>query len=134
TVLRAQLPKDSGADIRVKIEFARSAFLSIQKLQAEREVLQKQKDSIEVVYNEFVRRQKDGLESFLNTFSSEINGYYQFMNPGEPFQDLKIVPMQEEDELKGITVQFKFNGKEVSPPQKYFSESHLNCYGIAFFL
>jgi hypothetical protein len=134
TVLRAQLPKDSGADIRVKIEFARSAFLSIQKLQAEREVLQKQKDSIEVVYNEFVRRQKDGLESFLNTFSSEINGYYQFMNPGEPFQDLKIVPMQEEDELKGITVQFKFNGREVSPPQKYFSESHLNCYGIAFFL
>lgn len=132
--LRSQLPKDSNADTRVKIEFARSAFLNFQKLLAEREVLQKQKDSIEVVYNEFVRKQKEGLESFLNTFSSEINEYYQFMNRGEVFEDLKIVPIQEEDELKGITVQFKFNGTEVSPPQKYFSESHLNCYGIAFFL
>mgnify|MGYP001222920315 CR=1 FL=1 len=132
--LKSQLPKDSNADIRVKIEFAKSAFLSIQKLLAEREVLQKQKDSVEVVYNEFVRKQKEGIESFLNTFSSEINEYYQFMNPGEAFEDLKIVPMQEEDELKGITVQFKFNGTKVSPPQKYFSESHLNCYGIAFFL
>jgi len=134
TLLRNQLPKDSNADIRVKIEFARSAFINIQKLLAEREVLRKQKDSIEVVYNEFVRKQKEGLESFLNTFSCEINEYYQFMNPDESFEDLKIVPMQEEDELKGITVQFKFNGREVSPPQKYFSESHLNCYGIAFFL
>jgi DNA repair exonuclease SbcCD ATPase subunit len=132
--LKSQLPKDSNADIRVKIEFAKAAFLSIQKLLAEREVLQKQKDSVEVVYNEFVRKQKEGIESFLNTFSSEINEYYQFMNPGEAFEDLKIVPMQEEDELKGITVQFKFNGTKVSPPQKYFSESHLNCYGIAFFL
>lgn len=132
--LKNQLPKDSNADTRVKIEFARSAFLNIQKLLTEREVLQKQKDSIEVVYNEFVRKQKEGLESFLNTFSSEINEYYQFMNPDEAFEDLKIVPMQEEDELKGITVQFKFNGTKVSPPQKYFSESHLNCYGIAFFL
>ncbi len=132
--LKSQLPKDSNADIRVKIEFARASFLNIQKLLAEREVLQKQKDSIEIVYNEFVRKQKEGLESFLNTFSSEINEYYQFMNPDEAFEDLKIVPMQEEDELRGITVQFKFNGTEVSPPQKYFSESHLNCYGIAFFL
>lgn len=133
-LLRSQLPKDSNSDLRVKIEFARSAFLNIQKLLAEREVLQKQKDSIEIVYTEFVKKQKEGLESFLNTFSSEINEYYQFMNPDEAFEDLKIIPMQEEDELKGITVQFKFNGTEVSPPQKYFSESHLNCYGIAFFL
>lgn len=133
-LLKSQLPKDSNADTRVKIEFAKSAFQNIQKLLSEREVLQKQKDSIEVIFVEFVRKQKEGLESFLNTFSSEINEYYQFMNPGEAFEDLKIVPMQEEDELKGITIQFKFNGIPTSPPQKYFSESHLNCYGIAFFL
>lgn len=133
-ILKKQLPKDSSADVRVKIEFARSAFLSIQKLNSEREVLQRQKDSIEIVYSEFVKKQKEGLETFLSTFSSEINEYYQFMNPGEEFEDLKIIPIQEDDELKGITVQFKFNGTEVSPPQKFFSESHLNCYGIAFFL
>ena len=134
SLLRSQMPKDTNADVRVKIEFARSAFQNIQKLLAEREALQKQKDSIEVVYTEFVKKQKEGLESFLNTFSNEINEYYQFMNHGEAFEDLKIIPIEDEDELKGITVQFKFNGIEVSPPQKYFSESHLNCYGIAFFL
>jgi hypothetical protein len=133
-VLQSQLPKDSNSDIRVKIEFARAAFINIQKFLAEKDVLQKQKDSIEIIYNEFVRKQKEGLESFLNAFSTEINEYYQFMNQGEAFEDLKIIPMEDEDELKGITIQFKFNGIEVSPPQKYFSESHLNCYGIAFFL
>src|SRR5690606_817172 len=101
TILKKQLPKDSSADVRVKIEFARSAFQSIQKLNSEREVLQKQKDSIEIVYSEFVKKQKEGLETFLSTFSSEINEYYQFMNPGEEFEDLKIIPIQEDDELKG---------------------------------
>jgi hypothetical protein len=42
--------------------------------------------------------------------------------------------MGDEDELNGITISYNYNGKLVSPPQKYFSESHLNCFGISFFL
>ena len=84
--------------------------------------------------NEFIKVQKEGLENFIDSFSSKINEYYQYMNPDEPFQEIKIVTMGEEDELKGITIEYKYNGAWVSPPQKYFSESHLNCFGISFFL
>ena len=132
--LNKKIPKDSNSDVRVKIEFAKTAFVGIQKLQADKKILEDQKTSLELIYNEFVKRQKEGLESFLQSFSSVINEYYQFMNPGEAFEDLKIIPIEEEDELKGITIQFKFAGQLITPPQKFFSESHINCYGISFFL
>jgi hypothetical protein len=89
---------------------------------------------MEVIYNEFVKKQKEGLENFITTFSGTINEYYQFMNPGEQFQELKIVTIGDEDELNGITIEYQYNGNWVSPPQKYFSESHLNCFGLSFFL
>ena len=132
--IKETLKKDNSSDTRVKVEFARNAFNQIKELQAKLQKLNSQKDNIEIIYNAFARRQKDGLESFLNNFSSVINEYYQFMNFDEVFKDLKIIPIEDEEELKGITIQFKFNDKEVTPLQKYFSESHLNCYGLAFFL
>jgi len=124
----------ASSEILVKIEFSKTAFLTLVNLRKEKQLLDSQKDSIIVIYNEFVKKQKEGLESFLQSLSSEINEFYQFMNPGESFQDIEIIPIEDEDELKGITVQYKFYGEVVSPPQKYFSESHVNCYGLAFFL
>lgn len=132
--IKETLKKDNSSDIRVKVEFAKNSFNQIKQLQAKLQKLNQQKDSIEIIYNAFAKKQKEGLESFLNNFSSKINEYYQFMNVDEAFDDLKIIPIEDDDELKGITIQFKFNGKEVTPLQKYFSESHLNCYGLAFFL
>ena len=41
---------------------------------------------------------KEGLENFISTFSGKINEYYQYMNPGEPFQDIAIETIGEEDE------------------------------------
>jgi len=132
--IKETLKKDNSSDIRVKVEFARNAYNQIKELQARLQKLNNQKDNIEIIYNEFAKRQKEGLESFLNNFSSIINEYYQFMNFDEAFKDLKIIPIEDDEELKGITIQFKFNDQEVTPLQKYFSESHLNCYGLAFFL
>jgi len=130
------LKKDNVSDIRVKIEFAKNSFNQILQLNTKLKKLNTQKDSIEIIYNAFTKKQKEGLESFLSKFSSQINEYYQFMNTDEAFKDIKIVPIEdeEEEELKGITIQFSFNGQEVRPLQKYLSESHLNCYGLAFFL
>ena len=124
----------SSSEILVKIEFSKTAFTTLLNLRKEKQLLDSQKDSIIIIYNEFVKKQKEGLESFLQSLSSVINEFYQFMNPGESFQDIEIIPIEDEDELKGITVQYKFYGEVVSPPQKYFSESHVNCYGLAFFL
>jgi hypothetical protein len=96
--------------------------------------LEKQRKTLEIIYNEFVKKQKEGLGNFITTFSGTINEYYQYMNPDEPFQEIKIVTIGDDDELNGITIEYKYNGNWVSPPQKYFSESHLNCFGLSFFL
>lgn len=128
------IKKDNITEIYANISASKDAFLKVKTLEKERTKLKKQSNSLSIIYNEFVKVQKEGLENFINSFSTKINEYYQYMNPDEPFQEIKIVTMGEDDELNGITIEYKYNGDWVSPPQKYFSESHLNCFGISFFL
>ena len=56
------------------------------------------------------------------------------MNPDEGVDDIKLIPLIKNDELTGLSIQFEFFSNSISPPQKYLSESHLNCLGLAFFL
>lgn len=132
--LKETIEKDNITEIYANISASKDAFLKIKTLEKERKILEKQSSSLSIIYNEFIKAQKEGLENFIDSFSSKINEYYQYMNPDEPFQEIKIVTMGEEDELNGITIEYKYKGTWVSPPQKYFSESHLNCFGISFFL
>lgn len=132
--IQTALKKDNNAVTYSNISSAKDAFLRIKKFEKEKKVLEDQRTSMALIYNEFVKKQKEGLENFITTFSGSINEYYQSMNPCEQFQELKIVTIGEEDELNGITIEYKYNGNWVSPPQKYFSESHLNCFGLSFFL
>lgn len=134
TEIKANLENDNTTVLYSDITSARDAFLLIKNFEQEKKVLERQRGSLEIIYNEFVKKQKEELENFITTFSGTINEFYQFMNPTEQFQELKIVTIGEEDELNGITIEYKYEGEWVSPPQKYFSESHLNCFGIAFFL
>lgn len=133
-VIKKALEKDNTTTIYSNISAAKDAFIRIKKFEAERIKLESQKKSLELIFNEFVKKQKEALDNFISTFSSTINEYYQFMNPGEQFDDIRIATMGEEDELIGIKIEYKYRNEWVSPPQKYFSESHLNCFGIAFFL
>src|ERR1035437_1276886 len=128
------MKSDGSTILYSNISASKDAFLKIKKFEDDKSVLEVQKKSLELIKNEFVKRQKEGLENFIENLSDKINDYYQFMNPGELFQEIKIVTIGEEDELDGITIEYKFDDKLVSPPQKYFSESHLNCFGIAYFL
>lgn len=132
--LKATIAKDNTTTIYSKTSFAKDSFLKIKKFESEKAILDKQKASFEIIYNEFVKRQKQALEDFINTFSVKINEFYQFMNPDEQFDDIRIVTKGDDDKLLGLTIEYKFNGSWVSPPQKYFSESHLNCFGLSFFL
>lgn len=128
------LKNDTTTVLYSNILASKEAFLNIQKLDKQKVVLENQRKTLELIYNEFVKKQKEALEDFINSFSERINEFYQYMNPGEPFQEIKIVTIGEDDELNGITIEYKYNGNWVSPPQKYFSESHLNCFGLSFFL
>lgn len=132
--IQEDLKKVNKTELFSNISASKDAFFKIKQIDQNKEILEKQKKSLELIYNAFVKAQKDGLENFISTFSARINEFYQFMNPGEPFQEIKIITIGEEDELNGITIEYLYNGSWVSPPQKYFSESHLNCFGISFFL
>lgn len=57
-----------------------------------------------------------------------------YMNPDESVENIALIPVESEDEIRGLRIQYEFFNKSVSPPHKYLSESHLNCLGISFFL
>lgn len=132
--IKTAIASDNTTVLYSNISAAKDAFQKIKKFETDREKLDAQKNTLEIIYNEFVKKQKEGLQNFIDTFSSTINEFYQYMNPGELFEEIRIVTIGEEDELNGITIEYKYKGEWVSPPQKYFSESHLNCFGISFFL
>ncbi|SOD12228.1 hypothetical protein [Pedobacter xixiisoli] len=132
--IKKAMATDNTTILFANISASKDAFQKIKKFEAERDKLEAQKKSLGIIYDGFVKKQKDGLQDFIDNFSDTINEFYQYMNPGELFEEIRIVTMGEEDELNGITIEFKYKGNWVSPPQKYFSESHLNCFGISFFL
>jgi recombinational DNA repair ATPase RecF len=132
--LKASKKDDKRFEVQSKLLLSREAYLDIQRLKKEKGSVERQQKSFELIYSEFLKKQKQALESFLSRFSNDINDFYQFMNPDEKVEDIKLISLEKEDELQGLTLEFKFFENSESPPQKYLSESHLNCLGIAFFL
>lgn len=126
--------KNNSTILYNEISSSKEAFLNIRLIEKQKSILENQQNSLKIIYDEFIKKQKEGLQNFITTFSGRINEFYQFMNPNEPFQEIKIVTIGEDDELNGLTIEYKYEGNWVSPPQKYFSESHLNCFGLSFFL
>lgn len=125
---------ETPAVLYSNITASRDAFLSIKKFEAQKVILENQQKSFQLIYDEYEKQQKQGLDNFINSFSVKINEYYQFMNPDEPFQDIEIITKGEDDELDGLTIKYKYNDKWEVNPLKHFSESHLNCLGLSFFL
>jgi len=126
--------RDPRFDIHSKIEISRNSYLEIRRLSGERKLMEGQQHALELILKEFVKKQKEGLESFLTFISNDVNEIYQFLHPGEKVESIKLSLMEDKDELVGITIEFIFFNNAVTPPQKYLSESHLNCLGIALFL
>lgn len=117
-----------------KIFSAKQFYDEIKSMKKVSEVLTKQQQSMELIYNEFVKKQREGLCAFLESISRDMNDLYLFMNTSENVNEIELIPLDEDEEFVGITLQFKFHGKPESPPHKYLSESHLNCLGICLFL
>lgn len=134
-VIRKAREKDPKWDAYGKINIADHAYAQIRRLKKEKAAYEKQRDTMETVYRRFLKKQKEVIETFLDTYSDRIDEIYQFLNPGEKVENIKLVPIEKDDELSGITIQFDFlESKGVTPPHKFLSESHINCLGIAFFL
>ncbi|HEX9667812.1 MAG TPA: AAA family ATPase [Thermodesulfobacteriota bacterium] len=125
---------DLKFSINSKLITVRQAYKEIKSLKKEFDLHKQQVQSMELIYNEFVKKQREGLLSFLNAISKDINELYLYMNPSEDVDEIEIIPLDKDDDFVGITIQHKFHGEIVSPPDKYLSESHLNCLGICLFL
>lgn len=122
--------------IAVKLSRAIDAYINHRRLEKEQEVLTNRQITFDALYSDFIKRQEEALEGFLKMFSSEINKYYNLMNPGEKVDDIKLIPIKDKtgEELEGITIDFKFFNRRKTPPSALLSESHINCLGISFFL
>lgn len=125
---------DEKFDIHSKIVLSKNAYLDIKRLKKSKELIEKQQYTLEKINTAFIKKIEEGFTAFLNHLSKDINDLYVFMNPGEDIADIKLITLQKNDEFSGITIQFKFYENQVTPPNKYLSESHLNCLGIAFYL
>lgn len=126
--------EDKRFDIQSKIMLSKNAYLEINKLKKSKEILENQQYTLEKINSIFTERMESGFKSFLSHLSKDINDLYTFMNPGEHINNIQLIPLEKNDEFVGITIQYEFYKNDVTPPNKYLSESHLNCLGLAFFL
>jgi energy-coupling factor transporter ATP-binding protein EcfA2 len=133
-LLKESKKDDDKFDLHSKIVLSKNAYLDIKKLKKSKKLIENQQYTLEKIYSAFIKKMESGFESFLTHLSKDINDLYIFMNPGEHIEDISLVSLQKNDEFSGITIQFKFYDNEITPPNKYLSESHLNCLGIAFYL
>jgi len=128
------MKKDIRFETHSKIALSLKSYKDIKELEWEKKSFEKQLNTMRIIHSEFVNKQKEGLLNFLNIMSKDVNDIYQFMHPGEKVEDIKLSIIEKEGQLIGVTIEHKFFDKNVSPPNKYLSESHLNCLGIALFL
>jgi DNA repair exonuclease SbcCD ATPase subunit len=127
--------KNPRLQIHTKLSLAIQAYSQYIRIVKEEAVLRRQQRTFEALFADFIKRQELALNAFLELFSSEINEYYSLMNPNEKVENIKLVPLKDNnDDLVGITIEYDFYDETKSPPIAYLSESHINCLGLAFYL
>ena len=87
------------------------------------------------LYQSFSDYQKQEMELFLSTVSLEMNNFFKFMYPSDNVKDidLQLISNDEED-ITGISYNLNFRETQLNTPQKFLSESYLNCLGLSLFL
>lgn len=120
--------------VNEKLALAKKAYDDLVLMKRELAILRAQLASMEILSLEFVKREKKALLAFLESISKDINDLYCFMNGSEKVEGIELVPVGSEEEFDGVTLRMKLRGTVVSPPDKYLSESHVNCLGICLFL
>ena len=135
----AGLTKSKNSNIQfqtyTKLSQSATAYSQYQEIDRRLGILKKQQETFQALFADFVKRQEEALNAFLTMFSTDINDYYTAMNPAEEVEDIKLVTIKDRnDELVGITIEYKFLDKTKKVPSAYLSESHINCLGLSFFL
>ena len=121
-------------DVAEKLTLSKKAYREVISLGHEQTALRRQIASMEFIYREFVKREKEGLTHFLAGISKDINDLYLSLNVDEGVKGIRLVPLGDSDEFLGVSLEMTFHAEAVSPPETYLSESHVNCLGLCLFL
>lgn len=86
------------------------------------------KKTLELVESE----RKKFTDNILNAISTRVGELYEAIHPGEGLN--KIVLTLDAAKRASLEIASEFGGKEDTPPQAYFSDSHLDTLGLCVFL
>lgn len=117
-----------------KLLLAKRAYEEIASLRAEQDVIRRQLNSMDCIYREFVKKERETLSRFLDGISTDIKDLYLFMNTDKRIESIRLVPVGDGDEFVGVRFEMTFEGVTISPPEMYLSESRVNSLGICLFL
>jgi hypothetical protein len=78
------------------------------------------------------RERKQFTDNILNTISTRVGELYEAIHPGEGLN--KIVLALDAAKRASLEIATEFCGKQDTPPQAYFSDSHLDTLGLCVFL
>ena len=127
--------KNPKLQIHTKLSVAKQAYGQYNRIVKEETVLKKQQHTFEALFADFIKRQEEAINVFLEMFSEDINDYYTSMNPNEKVENINLIPLKDNNnDLVGITMEYDFYDETKSPPIAYLSESHINCLGLSFYL
>lgn len=134
TQTSGQQESEKRVELYSNLKTSVEVFDLIVKLEKEKEAIQSQKETMDLILNEFNEVRKNEMNAFLNDISSNVNDYYLYMNSSENVDEIKLIPTLKDNELIGISIELNFHGKPVSSPKKFLSESYINCLGLCIFL
>lgn len=78
------------------------------------------------------RERKKFSDNILNAISTRVGELYEVIHPGEGLN--KIVLALDAGKRASLEIASEFGGKQDTPPQAYFSDSHLDTLGLCVFL
>jgi energy-coupling factor transporter ATP-binding protein EcfA2 len=91
-------------------------------------LLPRLKEALKLVESE----RKRFTDNILNTISTRVGELYEVIHPGEGLN--KIVLALDAAKRASLEIATEFGGKQDTPPQAYFSDSHLDTLGLCVFL
>jgi hypothetical protein len=130
-----QITNDPRIKMGQAVALAESLFADIKKLNFEKAAIDRQKNTLEKIFNEFSNLQKVEISKFLAAISGDMNDFFKFMNPHELIDSIELKTVEDsEGDFVGIAYHLNFRGTQLQTPQAYMSESYLNCLGLCLFL
>ncbi len=140
TEINTELLKRRKSNTSQKIELlttiaiAESTLTDIENMEAEKAIIDKQKEALEGIRDYFIALQRHETEILIKDIAEKVNEYFVFMNQGANVDGIKFSPVISNEEFVGIAIEFVFHKKTVASPKKFLSESYLNCIGLCLFL